>query len=63
MIHRRTTPVLVSCIYMSTLTKTVTQGAMHTYADASGDIRGLTAQPAVLRAYLVTLHTRLCGSR
>ena len=63
MIHRRTTPVLVSCIYIGTLTKTVTQGAMHTYADASGDIRGLTAQPAVLRAYLVTLHTRLCGSR
>ena len=62
MIHRRTTPVLVSCIYMSTLTKTVTQGPMLTYAHAGGAIRGLTVQPAQLRAHLVALHARLSVS-
>ena len=58
-----TTPVLVSCIYIGTLTYTVTRGPMLTCAHAGGDIRGLTVKPAHLRAHLATLHTRLCGSQ
>ena len=56
-------PVHVSCIYISTLTNTVTRGPMLTHVHTGGAICGLTGQPALLRAHLVTLHAGVCGGR